>query len=180
MIGGMATSRILMGVLGRPHGVRGLLRVVSYAADAADLTAYGPLTDEAGRRFVLRWQGPGVVAVDEMVGARRVPVADRDAAARLTNTRLFIDRAELPPPEPEEFYYTDLIGLAAVDAAGHSVGQVAVVHDYGAGVSLEIDREQRAPVLLPFTRACVPDIDIARGRVTVCLPDEIIAAGAAA
>ena len=102
-----------MGVIGRPHGVRGLVRVTSYAED---LTAYGPLTDAKGRRFVLRWRGEGVAEVAELVGGAEVKVADRTAAEKLTNTRLFVDRAQLPEPEEDEFYLADLIGLAAVDA----------------------------------------------------------------
>ena len=113
-------SRILMGVIGRPHGVRGLVRVTSYADD---LTAYGPLSDAQGRRFVLRWRGEGVAEIAEMVGGAEVKVADRTAAERLTNTRLYVDRAQLPEPEEDEFYLADLIGLAAVDvrwcATGH-------------------------------------------------------------
>ena len=66
-----------MGVIGRPHGVRGLVRVTSYADD---LTAYGPLSDAKGRRFVLRWRGEGVAEIAEMVAGGEVKVADRTAA----------------------------------------------------------------------------------------------------
>ncbi len=171
----MAGRRILMGVVGRPHGVRGLVRVASYAADPASLAAYGPLVDERGRRFALEWRGDGVAALAELVEGRRVPVADRDAAERLTNTRLHIDRDRLPPPDEDEFYLADLVGLAAVDAAGAPLGRVAAVHDYGAGVSLELAREAGAPLLVPFTRACVPEIDPGAGRLVVVPPDETAA-----
>src|SRR5579871_4182426 len=126
--------RILMGVIGRPHGVRGLVRVTSYAED---ITAYGPLTDAKGRRFVLRLHGDGVAEIAELVGDMRVKVADRTAAEKLTNTRLFVERAQLPKPEDDEFYLADLIGLVAFDAEGQRLGTVALVHDYGAGASLE-------------------------------------------
>jgi 16S rRNA processing protein RimM len=158
---------ILLGVIGRPHGVRGLVHVTSYTTDPADLTAYGPLNDERGRHFLLRWQGEGVARVAEVVEGKPVWVTDRDGAARLTNTRLHIERARLPPTQQDEFYLADLVGLTAVGPDGTELGQVAAVHDYGAGASLEI-----GPLLVPFTREAVPEVDVARGRVVVRPPDE--------
>jgi len=163
-------SRILMGVIGRPHGVRGLLHVTSYAED---LAAYGPLSDAKGRRFVLRPRGEGVAEVAEIVGGAEVKVSDRTAAEKLTNTRLYVERECLPEPEPDEFYLADLVGLAACDAAGGRIGTVSAVHDYGAGASLEIARDSEPPLLVPFTRAAVPQVDVANGRLTLLPPDEI-------
>jgi 16S rRNA processing protein RimM len=161
-------SRILMGVIGRPHGVRGLLRVTSYADD---LTGHGPLSDADGRRFVLRWHGQGIAEIAALVGGAEVKIADRTAAERLIHTRLYIDRAQLPEPVEDEFYLADLIGLAAFDANGAELGRIIAVHDYGAGASLEIAGE--SPAVVPFTRACVPEVDVAAGRVTVALPEEV-------
>jgi 16S rRNA processing protein RimM len=162
---------ILMGVIGRPHGVRGLVRVHSYTAEPADLSAYGALHDEKGRQFALAWRGEGIAELVELRGGVRVPVNDRNAAARLTNLRLYISRDRLPPPEADEFYLADLIGLEAVASAG-PVGRVVAVHDYGAGASLEIERPDASPLLVPFTRASVPEVDIAAGRVIVDPPHE--------
>lgn len=169
----MTETRILLGVIGRAHGVRGRVRVTSHTADPADLTEYGPLTDDTGRRFLLRWRSEGVAEVSELVGDAVVKIGDRNSAERLTNTRLYIDRAALPVPEEDEYYLADLIGLAAVDASGAAIGSVTVVHDYGAGVSLEIARPDAPVLLLPFTRAAVPVVDIAAGRITVVPPPEI-------
>jgi 16S rRNA processing protein RimM len=166
----VAESRILMGVVGRPHGVRGLVHVTSYADD---VTAYGALSDATGRRFVLRWRGEGVAEVAEVVDGVEVRVGDRTAAERLTNTRLYVERAQLPEPEEDEFYLADLIGLAAFDGEGARVGTVGAVHDYGAGASLEIERESGAPVIVPFTRVCVPKVDVVAGRLVVAPPEEV-------
>lgn len=166
----MADPRILLGVIGRPHGVRGLLHVHSYTAEPRDLVAYGPLLDEAGRQWTLAWRGDGVAEVRNAAG---VAVADRDGAARLTNTRLFIERERLPDAGTDEFYLSDLVGLAAVSPDGAALGRVTVVHDYGAGTSLEIVSDGSA-VIVPFTRACVPDVDVVAGRIVVVMPDEIV------
>lgn len=172
----MPDSNILLGVIGRPHGVRGLVHVTSYTADPDDLTAYGVLSDAKGREFVLSWRAEGVAEVAEIVADRAVKITDREGAARLTNTRLFIARAKLPPAGEEEFYLADLIGTLAVDGAGAALGRVRVVHDYGAGTSLEIEREGGNSLLVPFTRASVPEVDLAAGRLVVNPPDEIVVA----
>lgn len=175
----MPEGRIQLGVIGRAHGVRGLVRVTSHTADPAALTAYGPLHDERGRQFTLRWKGEGIAEVSEIVGGTSVRVTDRTAAEKLTNTRLFIDRSALPPAEEDSFYLADLIGLTAFDLFGAAVGTVVVVHDYGAGASLEIERQGASPLILPFTHACVPVVDIAGRRVVVAPPDEIVVPGSA-
>lgn len=176
----MPEGQIQLGVIGRAHGVRGWVRVTSHTADPTALTAYGPLHDERGRQFTLRWKGDGVAEVSEIIGGAPVKVSDRTAAEKLTNTRLFIDRSALPPAEEDAFYLADLIGLAAVDASGAAVGTVAVVHDYGAGTSLEIERPGASSLILPFTHACVPVVDIAGGHVVVVTPDEIVVPGSGA
>ncbi len=169
----MPAARVLLGVIGRPHGVRGLVHVVSYTDPASALADYGALETEDGRRFTLQWRGDGRAEIAELTEGGAVTVADRNAAERLVNLRLFVPRARLPAPEPEEFYLTDLVGLDARDSAGGSLGRVAAVHDYGAGASLEIARPDGTPLLVPFTRAAVPEVDVAGGWVVVAVPDEI-------
>jgi 16S rRNA processing protein RimM len=149
------------------------VRVTSHTADPADLTRYGTLSDLSGRRFTLSWMGDSIVEISEIVAGRPVKVSDRTAAERLTNTKLFIERDLLPAPEPDEYYVADLIGLAAVDAAGAKLGVVSAVHDYGAGASLEIDCGDAGSLLVPFTAECVPEMNIAAGLVTVAPPEEI-------
>jgi 16S rRNA processing protein RimM len=161
----MPPANILLGVIGRPHGVRGLVRIVSYTDPPDAIAEYGPLADERGRRFALRWGGDGLAEIAEIVDGRERRVADRTEAARLTNTRLFVERERLPATEEDEFYLADLVGLTAVDAAGATLGTVAAVHDYGAGASLEI-----GPLVVPFTRAAVPEVDVAGGRIVVAPP----------
>ena len=169
----MPGRRVLLGVIGRPHGVRGLVRVHSHTAEPADLTAYGPLQDEKGRRFDIAWRGEGVAAVAELRDGVRVPVSDRDAAARLTNLRLYIARERLPAPEPEEFYLADLIGLAARTPEGETLGVIKAVPNFGAGDMLEIEPEGGGRSwYLPFTRECAPEVRIAEGHVLVVRPEE--------
>ena len=165
----MDAGLVLLGEIGRPHGVRGLVRVRSFCTVPADLAAYGPLLDEAGRQFRLIMLAPDLARIEG--------VDDREAAATLTGTRLHVPRAALPAPEEEdEFYLADLEGLAAVTEAGESLGRVRAVTDHGAGCFLELDGPPER--LIPFTRACVPVVDVAGGRVVVRPPAEVTAGAA--
>ena len=137
-----------MGVVGRPHGVRGLVRVHSYTADPADLDQYAPLLDAKGRAWTLAWRSEGVAELRDAAGRL---VADRTEAEKLTNLQLFVDRDRLPPPDEEEFYFADLIGLAVHRQDGAPMGQIAAVHDYGAGIFLDVARDGAANLLIPFT-----------------------------
>ena len=160
-----------MGVIGRPHGVRGLVHVQSYTAAPDALAAYAPLHDDKGRRWSVAWRGDGVAELRDGEG-RALP--DRSAAEALTNLRLYVDRTQLPPPDEDEFYLADLVGMEARDAEGTPLGRVALVHDYGAGASLELARDGgQPPLIVPFTRASVPDVDVAARRVTVVPPAEV-------
>jgi 16S rRNA processing protein RimM len=164
----MSDPRILVATIGRPHGVRGLVRLHAATSDAASVETLGPLHDAQGRAFTIRWRGVGIAEITD--GEGRI-VADRDVAAKLVNVELFAARDALPEPDEDEFYHADLIGMAAVDPDGTDLGVVTIVHDYGAGVSLEL-RGART-IIVPFTRACVPKVDLAARRVTVVEPDEI-------
>jgi len=124
--------------------------------------------DDAGRRWSLSWASPGVAEVTEIVDGRPVRVIDRNVAEKLVNLRLYVDRAQLPATEDDEFYLADLVGLEAVGAEGVSLGRVNAVHDYGAGASLEI-----GALLVPFTREAVPHVDLVAGRITVSPPAEV-------
>ena len=158
-----------MGVIGRAHGVRGHVRVLSYTAEPTDLDEYNPLQDDRGRSFSLQWVGYGVAQITcHEAGADRV-VSDRSGAEALVNTRLYVERDRLPPPDEDEFYLADLVGLQAISLDGSQLGQVTAVHDYGAGASLEI-----GVLLVPFTRAAVPEVDVAAGRLVVNPPAEIV------
>ena len=168
----MPEERILMGVIGRPHGVRGLVHVQSYTADPDDLADYGVLSDDRGRSFKLVWEREGIARLFQRVDGRDVPVYDRDAAVALTNTRLYVPRSALPPADEDEYYLTDLIGLTAEDRAGRVLGKVALVHDYGAGTSLEIKPASGAlALIIPFTARAVPVVDVPGGRIVIDPPE---------
>ena len=164
-------KRVCVGVIAGPHGVQGAVRVKSFTADPDDVARYGPLEDESGeRRFRLRLAG----SAKGVVIARLRGVADRNQAEGLRGLRLYLPRAALPPTGAEEYYHADLIGLQAMLADGAMLGQVRSVHDFGAGDTLEIVRPAGPPAMVPFTRAIVPVVDLAAGRLVVDPPPGLL------
>ncbi len=166
------SPRVCLGVITKAHGTRGEVRIRSYTADARAVAAYGPVTDEAGGRSmtvrILNATNAGVIARIEWV-------EDRAQAEALKGARLYVPRSALPDPGDEEFYHCDLIGLRAELVTGGALGTVSAVHNYGAGDVIEIARPGRkAPVLLPFTRAAVPVVEVRAGRIEVNLPRGVL------
>ena len=164
-------DKILVGRFGAPHGVRGEVRLQSFTGEPRAVANYGPLQTADGRRFTLAAVRP---VKDNMLVARVAGVADRDAAATLTNLELFVERAVLPPPDEDEFYVSDLVGMAAVDGEGRALGTLVDVPNYGGGDLVEL----RPPtggetVLYPFTKEVVPTIDFAGRTLTVVPPAEV-------
>ena len=163
---------IALGIFGAPQGVKGEVRVKSYTGVPKAIGSYGPLTDSKGARsFKFEALRP---LKDEMLVARVAGVTTREAAQALTGTELFARREQLPPPDEDEFYHDDLVGLAAVRPDGTALGKVAALSNFGAGDILEIAPEGGGESLLvPFTKAAVPEIHFAEGRIVVDPPAEI-------
>lgn len=161
----MGSGEILVGVIGAAHGTRGELRLKSYTGEPGAIAAYGPLsTADGSRRF--RITGARLLK-DDMLVVRIEGVDDRTAAESLTNTRLFVSRAALPAPEEDEFYHADLVGLSAETVSGVPVGRIVGLQDFGAGDLVEIAPPHGESILVPFTRAFVPVVDLGAGRVVV-------------
>ncbi len=165
------SDRICVGAFAGAFGVRGEVRLKSFCADPAAITDYAPLTDEAGRVFditlIKPWKNGFI--------ARVAGITSREAADALTGTRLHAPRAALPGLPDDEFYHADLIGLEVLDTGGRRLGRVAQVGNHGAGDYLEITGPGlKNPVLLPFTRAAVPTVDLTAGRLIVDPPDGVL------
>jgi 16S rRNA processing protein RimM len=162
------SARICLGQIGAAHGVRGEVRLWSFTADPQAIADYGPLETEDGRTVQIK----SLRAAKDHFVAQLKDVADRDAAERLTNVKLYVSRERLPVPSaPDEFYHADLIGLAVVDRAGTTRGTVVAVHNFGAGDLIEVKpTDGNTTQLLPFDEATVPVVDLAAGQLVVVEP----------
>jgi 16S rRNA processing protein RimM len=137
----VTNAHILIGRITGAHGIRGAVKLKSFATMPSDIAAYGPLLTGDGRQIEILRLKP---AKDEFIADLK-DVCDRNAAEALQGTDLFVARARLPSPKPDEFYLADLIGKAAI-ADGTRIGLVTGIQNFGAGDLLELDNGTLLPV----------------------------------
>ena len=167
----MGRSRqVAVAEIGAAHGLKGEVRLRSFTQAPLDVSKYGPLTAPDGRAFEIVSARPASGTSPHMLVVRLKGVSDRSTAEALTGTPLSVPYERLPPAEEGEFYHADLIGLAAFGPDGAALGTIVSVQNHGAGDLLEIAPAQGPSILVPFTEAAVPDIDIAAGRVVAVPP----------
>ncbi len=161
-------DRLLLGEIGAAQGLKGEVRIRSYTQDPAAIANYGTLEDEHGRAVEIE----SVRITPKALIARIKGVTTREAAEVLNRTKLYIERARLPERGEEEWYHAELIGLAAVDSQGETIGAVIAIHNFGAGDLIEVKPATGgATVLIPFTRDTVPEVDVEGGRLTLSPPE---------
>jgi 16S rRNA processing protein RimM len=156
--------------IGAAHGVRGAVKLWTFTEDPLAVKRYGPLATKDGARH---FEVATARAAKGHLVATLKGIATREEAERLNGIELYIARDKLPATDADEYYHADLIGLAAVNAANEPIGRVIAIHNFGAGDIIEIAPPHGATMLLPFTNAVVPTVDLAGGRVVIELPAEI-------
>ena len=156
--------------IGAAHGVRGAVKLWTFTEDPLAVQSYGPLmTKDGARQFEIANLR---AAKDHLVATFR-GIASRNDAETLNGIELYVPREKLPDTDDGEYYHADLIGLAAVNAADEPLGRVIAIHNFGAGDIIEIAPPKGPTLLLPFSNAVVPTVDIAGGRVVIELPQQI-------
>jgi 16S rRNA processing protein RimM len=156
--------------IGAAHGVRGAVKLWTFTEDPLAVRDYGPLMTKDGAR---QFEVTHVREAKDHLVATLKGIATRDDAERLNGLELYVPRDRLPETDDDEYYHADLIGLAAVNSADEPLGRVVAIHNFGAGDIIEIAPAKGATMLLPFTNAVVPTVDLAGGRVIIELPQEI-------
>jgi 16S rRNA processing protein RimM len=156
--------------IGAAHGVRGAVKLWTFTEDPLAVQSYGPLMTKDGAR---QFEIANVREAKDHLVATFKGIATRNDAEKLNGIELYVPRAKLPATDDDEYYHADLIGLAAVNTADEPLGCVIAIHNFGAGDIIEIAPPKGATMLLPFTNAVVPTVDIAGGRVVIELPQEI-------
>src|ERR1700736_6297206 len=156
--------------IGAAHGVRGAVKLWTFTEDPLAVKAYGPLSTKDGAR---QFEVTHAREAKGRLVATFKDIATREDAERLNGVELYIAREKLPAAGEDEYYHADLIGLAAVTPANEPLGRVIAIHNFGAGDIIEIAPAHGATMLLPFTNAVVPMVDLAGGRVVIELPEEI-------
>lgn len=166
----MAPDRICVGAISGAFGVGGEVRLKSFCAQPEAIAAYAPLyTEDGARSFGVRITR----AIPGGLAARLSGITTKEEADALRGTSLFADRERLPSLPDDEFYHADLIGLPVFDTGGVQLGTVRAIYNHGAGDILEIFAPgRRTALLLPFTKAVVPTVDLTAGRIVADPPEE--------
>lgn len=157
------TDRICVGAFAGSFGVRGEVRLKSFCAEPAAIAGYSPLFSEAGdRTFDVTLTG----TLKNGFAAKISGINNKEDADALRGVSLFVDRDRLPGLPDDEYYHTDLVGLSVFDTGGRELGTVCKVLNHGASDLLEIQGPGlKDTVLLPFTLAVVPTVDLATRRI---------------
>ncbi len=162
--------RICIARIGAAHGVRGAVKLWTFTEDPLAVKSYGPLATQDGARSF------EIATAREANGhlvATLKGIVTREDAERLNGVELYVAREKLPDTDEDEYYHADLIGLAAVTTSNEPLGRVLAIYNFGAGDIIEIARPGETTLLLPFTNAVVPSVDIPGGRMVIELPAEI-------
>jgi 16S rRNA processing protein RimM len=164
------SAQVCVARIGAAHGVRGAVKLWTFTEDPFAVTRYGPLTTKDGARSF------EVAHAREAKGhlvATLKGVTTRNEAERLNGLELYVARDKLPATDDDEYYHADLIGLAAETTGGEPLGRIIAIHNFGAGDIIEIAPASGATLMLPFSNAVVPTVDLAGGKVLIELPQEI-------
>ena len=169
---------MVVGRIGRPHGVRGQV-TVEVRTDDPDLR-FAPgatlLTEPADRGPLTvadkRWHSGTLLL--QLAGPDGGVFGDRDSVDALRNTQLLVPVDELPELEdPDSFYDHQLVGLTAVLPDGCPLGEVTAVRHEGTEL-LVVARPGSSELLVPFVSAIVPTVDLTGGRLVVDPPEGLL------
>ncbi len=168
----MTTDKVLLGAIAGSFGVQGDVRLKSFCADPETIADYAPLETKDGRVFA---QIVLTGRTKNALTARIDGITTKEEADALKGAELFAPRDRLPPAEDDEYYYSDLIGLSVFDTGGELIGTVRSVQNHGASDLLEVRLpDEPATVLLPFTKATIPTVDLETGRLVADPPDGLL------
>ena len=167
-------ERVVVAQFGAAHGVRGEVRLKSFTEDPLAVRSYGPLEAKDGRAFVITSARAAAGTSHDMLVVRVDGVTTRDQAETLTGLELSVPRDRLPPPDEDEFYHADLVGLDVRLADGEMAGTLVAVRNFGAGDLLEIAPPHGATIYVPFTREAVPEINFGTGTITIVPPPGLL------
>lgn len=160
-----SNEMICVAAIAGAFGVKGEVKLKSFTENPEDCLRYGPLLGARGEIILTieSWRRAG-----KFLALRSPQVQSREQAEHLKSTKLYVPAENLPPPDDDEFYYRDLIGLTVKTQAGQNAGTVIAVHEFGAGDMLEIKpKNGGASYYHPFTKAAVPKVDIKARRVVI-------------
>ena len=162
------TSRVVLGRILAPFGVKGWVKVEGYSDDSGRLGQFAEWqvgsTNESAvwrRVKVAEFRAHGAHSVARFEGC-----SDRDEALEYKGFAVAVDRSELPPAAAGEFYLVDLLGLKVINLEGEVLGHVAEVFSNGAHEILRVGSDGKE-WLIPLVPDFVRSADVEAAQVLV-------------
>ena len=160
---------LCVGAIAGAFGVKGETRLKSFCADPEAIAEYAPLTDETGKKtFTVEILRPVKGGFAALLGG----ITTREQAESMRGLRLFAPRDRMPDLPSDEYYHSDLMGLAVYDTGGVELGEITTVADYGGGDFIEVKLKKGKLLLVPFTQEAVPTVDLTAGRIVIDPPED--------
>ena len=156
------------------HGLKGVLKVFSYAESTARYTPGMPLhlKDSHGNGFILKivWAKPH----SKTILLSLEGISHRDQAEELVGSDLFIEKAALEVLEEGTYYWADLMGLSVYSLDGDHLGEISAIVQTGSNDVYVVKRREgtkEIEVLVPALESVVREIDLDRRTMRVDLPE---------
>ncbi len=169
----MSDDLVVIGKVTRTHGLHGEVRVLPYSAEVDSLNHYERLyfqtTNGARELLTIDSLRPhknfALLKLKEVHGA--------ESAKRLIGADVLIERVWMPPLEPDEYYWADLVGLKIIDREGRNLGQVKRLLSTGADDLLVVEKDQQE-YYLPFREEIISSVDLDQGRISASPPPGLL------
>jgi len=160
-INNSAPQLVPMGKIGRPYGLTGAVHLYPYSQDAQTLLKARTLLIGTATFVVTRSRPHGDSIVSQLVG-----IDSPEAAAKLTNKEVFVERALFAPLAEGEYYWLDLIGLTCTNN-DRVFGEITEIFESGAHPILRVKQASGVDELIPFVDAIVRSVSLTERRVDV-------------
>jgi 16S rRNA processing protein RimM len=173
------TKNIVIAKITSVHGIKGSVKLTSFASNPADFAKYsGKMFDAQNRVYKVKIISQIPSQNNDGFIVKIDGVEDRNQAEALRNTELFVNRDQLKKNKKDEFYYVDLVGLDVLNLDKKKIGKVLEVNDFGAGGVVEIEFENKtAHQNFSFTHQIFPEVNIEKGFLILDIPEEIAVEG---
>jgi 16S rRNA processing protein RimM len=176
-------KKILIGKIISVFGIKGEVKIISYAADPRKIEKY-PLFDEKGNSIKIKISNKNKTVIGTNASGEAILIAkidgisDRTTAEKLRGAEIFADRKDFDGTSDDEFYYVDLINLDVLDMESKKIGRVANVFDHGAGGIIEIEFNEADPKKnrekienFPFKNQIFPEVNLKAGFIRIDMPE---------
>lgn len=161
----MSNGLIKMGVITAAHGIGGLVKIKSFAANPADIKKYGTIYNhDQSKKFDIKITSQN----DTILLARVDGITDRTTVEKLIGTELYVEKKNFPSLSENEYYHSDLIGMEVRTENNEIYGKVTCLHNFGAGDIIEI-QPQNSPnkVMHSFKNAIFPKVDLSNKIIII-------------